>query len=141
MKIDDDLTPIINQYLDALGRPSALRRAVTKAIGDKSEPDEPKPAKGGKEPKAAPGKANLAALNAIYQRYMNVFTGKHIALAATAWKAGDYLTAAQEFQTARNGFQRAKNPQEWNALEAWRVAADQKSDGGGGQSAQIGLEA
>lgn len=121
--IDDDLTPIVRMYQT---QRTKLRRRVRKAVHNEPELTDLKTPK-----------ADVQALNRIYLQYMRVFTGKHIAAAALAWKKGDHATAATEFETARNGFQRKKNPTEWNALEAWRKAAEAKS----GPAAGPGTEA
>jgi len=73
-------------------------------------------------------------LQSIYDKYARVYSGKLIAAAIKSWKEGDFESAEYNFQKSRDGFQRAKNPTEWNALEAWRIAAEKKIAGQTGEN-------
>lgn len=70
--------------------------------------------------KAAP---DTKCLQALWKEYYKYYSGKWIAQAWTAYRAKNWEKAATAFESARDGFQRDKNPNEFNCLNGWAKSA------------------
>lgn len=72
--------------------------------------------------------ASLEQLEQVYNKYQQYYAGQKILAAATAYKAGEFETASQGFEEARDSFEDDKNPTEWNVLEDWREQSLKKQE-------------